>query len=303
MSWSRPPSTRSWTTANAAVCTWSTTGGGGGPRLPLPRDPPRDAGRRLTCAVHCTCASGSGDAQPRAGGARLGRGAPPRPALAPDAKPMGDPRVGGHGPTDRRRPGRALLPAVSGPLPDAGARASAARRGAAAGAGLGYNRRAVNLHGCAWRWSTTTAGLCRRTWRRPAGAARRRSLHGPRCWRSRSRRHRGGRHQRRAGAGPVGGAPARCRRGPGAGRCARAARPGVGEPGGRGARRDRVPRRRPRCASCPCGNPAPGRPRAGGAGSGGWIGGGRHGQPRFEGSGGPGTTGRAVCPRWPTCRR
>ena len=45
MSWSRPPSTRSWTTANrAAVCTWSTTGGGVGPRLvaPLPRDPPRD---------------------------------------------------------------------------------------------------------------------------------------------------------------------------------------------------------------------------------------------------------------------
>ena len=134
-------------------------------------------------------------------------------------------------------------------FPPAACAAGAARRGAAAGAGLGYNRRAVNLHGCARRWSTTTAGLCRRTWP-PCGRCPASVPHGRSAGVRVRARHRGGRHQRRAGAGPVGGAPARCRR-------AQAQADALCRPAGRGRGTRSLNggtvclRRRPRCASCP----------------------------------------------------
>ena len=104
-------------------------------------------------------------------------------------------------------------------LPDPGGlrRRAAWARWCGPWAGLGYNRRAVNLHARrrAW-WSSATAGALPDDLDRAAGAARRGPVHGPGRAGLRLRARRGrGRHQRGPGAGPAGRplprAGARCR--------------------------------------------------------------------------------------------
>ena len=82
--------------------------------------------------------------------ARLVPAARPRPALAPDARPVSHPRLRGDAAADAGRSRAAEVPAVARQVPDAGgARGRAGRRRHAPWRPLGYNIRPRRLHAIA----------------------------------------------------------------------------------------------------------------------------------------------------------
>ena len=123
------------------------------------------------------------------------RGVRPRPPLATNARPVRDPRLGGHAPADAGRPGRPAVRALARAVADGrGARRRLARRRhrRVAGARLQPSSACAPPRGNSCRGS--------RLARRPDRAAGRRAVHGGRAPELRLRRGRPpARRQRRAG--------------------------------------------------------------------------------------------------------
>ena len=191
------------------------------PRQPRHRRPPSSAtsARASTGAHRASCLRGAGLAAD--GGVappRVVRGVRPRPPLAPHARPVRDPRLGGHAPADAGRPGRAAVRALARAVADGrGARRGLARRGdrRMAGARLQPSGACAPPRGGARRGA--------RLARRPDRAAGRRAVHGGRAPELRLRRGRpAARRQRRAGRAAHGAhVHRRCRAGADGSRCNR----------------------------------------------------------------------------------
>ena len=114
-----------------------------------------------------------------------------RPAVAADARPVGDPRLRGHAAADPGGAGRAVLRALPGPVPGPGGVRGGAGVVDPAGlerAGLQPARAGAAPGGAAWwrgRGGRTTSPRCR-AWARTRRRRWRRSRSGRRCWRSTS---------------------------------------------------------------------------------------------------------------------
>ena len=211
--------------------------------------------------------------------------------MAGHPRPVGRPRVRGHGPADRRRPRRAAVPRLPRPLPrPRGLRGGAGGRRGPGVAGARLQPPGGEPARLRPRRSSPPRRAPARRPRRPAGAARHRARTRPGpCWPSPTSGPSGWSTPTSAGCWPAGRA-GRCGGprprpwptplGPGGGERSWAWNQAMMELGATVCRR-----RRPDCAACPVraavrvGGRRPGRPRPadGSAGV-------STGQPRFEGS-------------------